>query len=75
MQREGEGRRGQEKKKKKQKEKRKQRKQDYNLIKAGTVAYLGMDATATLRAKASGLQSREILKAFVLWAHELATHL
>ena len=44
MEREGEGRRGEEKEKKKQKEKRKQRKQDYNLIKAATVAYLGMDA-------------------------------
>ena len=54
-------------KKKKQNEKRKQRKQDYNLIKAGTVAYLGRDAIATLRSKASGnigLQSREIVKAF-----------
>ena len=49
------------------KEKRKERKQDYNLIKAGTVAYLGRDAIATLRSKASeniGLQSREIVKAF-----------
>ena len=43
MEREGEGRRrgGAEKVKKNQKEKRKERKQDYNLIKAGTVAYLG----------------------------------
>ena len=42
MEREGEGRRrGGEKVKKNQKEKRKERKQDYNLIKAGTVAYLG----------------------------------
>ena len=49
------------------KEKRKERKQDYNLIKAGTVAYLGRDAIATLWSKASGdigLQSREIVKAF-----------
>ena len=68
MEREGEGRRGGgEKVKKNQKEKRKERKQDYNLIKAGTVAYLGRDAIATLRSKASGnigLQSREIVKAF-----------
>ena len=41
-------------KKKNQKEKRKERKQDYNLIKAGTVAYLGRVAIATLRSKASG---------------------
>ena len=56
---------GGEKEKKNQKEKRKERKQDYNLIKAGTVAYLGRDAT--LRSKASGdigLQSHEIVKAF-----------
>ena len=49
------------------KEIRKERKQDYNLIKAGTVAYLGRDAIATLWSKASGdigLQSREIVKAF-----------
>ena len=45
---------GGEKEKKNQKEKRKERKQDYNLIKAGTVAYLGRDAIATLRSKASG---------------------
>ena len=68
MEREGEGRRrGGEKVKKNQKEKRKERKQDYNLIKAGTVAYLGRDAIATLWSKASGdigLQSREIVKAF-----------
>ena len=38
---------GGEKEKKNQKEKRKERKQDYNLIKAGTVAYLGRDAIAT----------------------------
>ena len=58
---------GAEKVKKNQKEKRKERKQDYNLIKAGTVAYLGRDAIATLWSKASGdigLQSREIVKAF-----------
>ena len=58
---------GGEKEKKNQKEKRKERKQDYNLIKAGTVAYLGRDAIATLTSKASediGLQSREIIKAF-----------
>ena len=58
---------GGEKVKKNQKEKRKERKQDYNLIKAGTVAYLGRDAIATLTSKASediGLQSREIIKAF-----------
>ena len=53
MEREGEGRRGRERKKN-QIEKRKERKQDYNLIKAGTVAYLGRDAIATLRYKASG---------------------
>ena len=76
MEREGEGdgergggeeEGGSRTKKKKQNEKRKQRKQDYNLIKAGTVAYLGRDAIATLRSKASGnigLQSREIVKAF-----------
>ena len=47
--------------------KKKKNKTDYNLIKAGTVAYLGRDAIATLRSKASGnigLQSREIVKAF-----------
>ena len=55
MEREGEGRRGGGGKvKKNQKEKRKERKQDYNLIKAGTVQYLGRDAIATLRYKASG---------------------
>ena len=67
MEREGEGRSGERKKNKNQKEKRKERKQDYNLIKAGIVAYLGRDAIATLRSKASGdigLQSREIVKAF-----------
>ena len=68
MEREGRGRGGGKKKKKKnQKEKRKERKQDYNLIKAGTVAYLGRDAIATLRYKAKGdigLQSHEIVKAF-----------
>ena len=76
MEREGEGdgeggggeeEGGSRTKKKKQSEKRKQRKQDYNLIKAGTVAYLGGDAIATLRSKASGnigLQTREIVKAF-----------
>ena len=62
------GRRGGgEKEKKNQIEKRKERKQGYNLIKAGIVAYLGRDAIATLRSKASGdigLQSREIVKAF-----------
>ena len=52
---------GGEKEKKNQKEKRKERKQDYNLIKAGTVAYLGrQDAIATV----IGLQSPEIVKAF-----------
>ena len=54
-------------KKKNQIEKRKERKQDCNLIKAGTVAYLGRDAIATLRSKAIGdigLQSHEIVKAF-----------
>ena len=63
----GGGEEGGEKEKKNKKEKRKERKQDYNLIKAGTVAYLGRDAIATLRSKASGnigLQSREIVKAF-----------
>ena len=76
MEREGEGdgergggeeEGGSRTKKKKENEKRKQRKQDYNLIKAGTVAYLGRDAIATLWSKASGdigLQSREIVKAF-----------
>ena len=65
--RESERGEGAEKVKKNQKEKRKERKQDYNLIKAGTVAYLGRDAIATLWSKASGdigLQSREIVKAF-----------
>ena len=56
MEREGEGdgergggeeEGGSRTKKKKENEKRKQRKQDYNLIKAGTVAYLGRDAIAT----------------------------
>ena len=63
----GGGEEGGEKEKKNKKEKRKERKQDYNLIKAGTVAYLGRDAIATLRSKASGdigLQSHEIVKAF-----------
>ena len=63
----GGGEEGGEKEKKNKKEKRKERKQDYNLIKAGTVAYLGRDAIATLWSKASGdigLQSREIVKAF-----------
>ena len=58
---------GGEKVKKNQKEKRKERKQDYNLIKAGTVAYLGRDTISPLWSKASGdigLQSREIVKAF-----------
>ena len=42
------------------KEKRKERKQDYNLIKAGTVAYLGRDDLATLWSKASGdIRSRK----------------
>ena len=52
MEREGEGRKGGRERKKETK--RKQRNQDYNLIKAGTVAYLGRDAIATLRSKASG---------------------
>ena len=62
----GGGGRGKERKKN-QKEKGKERKQVYNLIKAGTVAYLGRDAIATLWSKASrniGLQSHEIVKAF-----------
>ena len=78
MEREGEGRRGGgEKVKKNQKEKRKERKQDYNLIKAGTVAYLGRDAIATLTSKASGdigLQSCEILKAFTSMVGARAYH-
>ena len=68
---------GGEKVKKNQKEKRKERKQDYNLIKAGTVAYLGRDAIATLTSKASGdigLQSREILKAFTSMVGARAYH-
>ena len=63
----GGGEEGDRKKKKNQKEKRKERKQDYNLIKAGTVAYLGRDTISPLWSKASGdigLQSREIVKAF-----------
>ena len=78
MEREGEGRRrGGEKVKKNQKEKRKERKQDYNLIKAGTVAYLGRDDIATLWSKASrdiGLQSREIVKAFTSMVGARAYH-
>ena len=78
MEREGEGRRrGGEKVKKNQKEKRKERKQDYNLIKAGTVAYLGRDDIATLWSKASGdigLQSREIVKAFTSIVGARACH-
>ena len=64
MGREGEGRRegGGEKVKKNQKEKRKEIKQDYNLIKAGTVAYLGRDAIATLWSKASGDIGQQIVK-------------
>ena len=76
MEREGEGRRG-ERKKKDQKEKRKERKQDYNLIKARTVAYLGRHAIAPLRSKARGdigLQSREIVKAFTSMVGERAYH-
>ena len=68
---------GAEKVKKNQKEKRKERKQDYNLIKAGTVAYLGRDDIATLTSKASGdigLQSREILKAFTSMVGARAYH-
>ena len=63
----GGGEEGERKKKKNQKEKRKERKQDYNLIKVGTVAYLGRDAIATLWSKASGdigQHIREIVKAF-----------
>ena len=45
-----------------EKEKRKERKQDYNLIKAGTVAYLGRDAIATLRSKASGDIGLQVVK-------------
>ena len=59
------------------KEKRKERKQDYNLIKAGTVAYLGRDDIATLWSKASrdiGLQSREIVKAFTSMVGARAYH-
>ena len=68
---------GGEKVKKNQKEKRKERKQDYNLINAETVAYLGRDAIATLWSKASGdigLQSREIVKAFTSMVGERAYH-
>ena len=73
----GGGEEGGEKEKKNKKEKRKERKQDYNLIKAGTVAYLGRDAIATLTSKASGdigLQSREILKAFTSMVGRRAYH-
>ena len=72
MEREGEGRRkGEAERKKKQKEKRKQRKQDYNLIKAGTVAYLRSKASGNI-----GLQSREIVKAFTsMVGARPATHL
>ena len=62
---------GGSRKKKKQKEKRKQRKQDYNLIKAGTVAYLRSKASGNI-----GLQSREIVKAFTsMVGARPATHL
>ena len=77
MEREGEGRRGGGEKKKNQIEKRKERKQDYNLIKAGTVAYLGRDGIATLRSKAGGdigLQSHEIVKAFASMLAARAYH-
>ena len=73
----GGGEEGGEKEKKNKKEKRKERKQDYNLIKAGTVAYLGRDAIATLWSKASrdiGLQSREIVKAFTSMVGARAYH-
>ena len=82
MERGGEGRGGgggwgERKKEPKRKKERKKTRLIYSLIKAGTVAYLGRDAIATLRYKASGdigLQSREIVKAFTSMVGARAYH-